>query len=161
MLRNFDLFGNPISDEPPKRGRPEHKPDPEIESNIRDLIAIGMTKEQIAEEVGLSVPTLNKHYLGSGNLSEVREDAVKAARARAFIQLQKQADEGNVTALKEVLRRLDVEQTALDAERVRATKPTHSPPVGKKAQQNQDATEAADGDDGSAAFLPNYRGVIN
>jgi hypothetical protein len=44
------------------RGRPEHEPSEENREKVRVLKAGGMSDAAIAEAIGISVPTLTKHY---------------------------------------------------------------------------------------------------
>ncbi len=63
MDRDFDLFGNPLVRTDTKLGRPEHEPTEENIIFIMVLLAGGMTQKEVADTLGLSVPTLRKHYL--------------------------------------------------------------------------------------------------
>lgn len=60
---NLDLFGVPIDPHFGCKGRPRHKPTDETRRIINDLQASGATLPVIASAVGLSIPTLYRHYL--------------------------------------------------------------------------------------------------
>ena len=56
-----------------------------------------MKNQQIARELGISIPTLRKHYFSNGKINArlAREMAIAEMRAR-----NKAADEGNVSAMR-------------------------------------------------------------
>lgn len=45
-----------------KAGRPAHQPTDEQRRLVRSLAGFGIPQEDIAREIGISVPTLMKHY---------------------------------------------------------------------------------------------------
>ncbi|MFW5655800.1 MAG: hypothetical protein ACOCYW_09200 [Roseicyclus sp.] len=144
----FDLLGHPIPEARGKPGRTGHVPTPEIASQIRTLLVAGLNLDRIAVEVGLSVPTIRKHYFANGRINRrhAREMALAEARAKNLLQLQAAADDGNVSAMKEIrkivegeaLKILDDDASARNAGRgARAVQPP-----GKKALAREAALEA-------------------
>jgi len=61
-----------------------------------------MKNPQIARELGISVPTLRKHYFQSGKINAklAREMAIAEMRARNILRLDAQADKGSVSAMR-------------------------------------------------------------
>ncbi len=102
MDRKFDLLGDPIPDGRGEPGRTGHIPTVENARKIRALLVAGMKNQQIARELGISVPTLRKHYFQSGKINArlAREMAIAEMRARNILRLDKEADKGNVSAMR-------------------------------------------------------------
>lgn len=146
----FDLLGHPIPDGRGEPGRTGHIPTPEIASKIRTLLVSGLNLERIAPEVGISVPTLRKHYFASGRIKakQARAMALAEARAKNLLQLQMAADTGNVSAMKAIEKILDRETARLLDDEV--TRPEREPAPGKK-QIARNAARAAE--DELALFL--------
>ena len=100
----FDLFGDPISRNHGKRGRPEHVPCKENVNKIMLLLAQGWTNERIAGALGITPPTLRRHYFSVLKTREVARDRVESI---GLLTLWNLGREGNVTAMKEFFRRHD------------------------------------------------------
>lgn len=102
MDRKFDLLGDPIPEGRGAPGRTGHVPTAENARKIRALLVAGMKNQQIARELGISVPTLRKHYFQSGKINArlAREMAIAEMRARNILRLDKEADKGNVSAMR-------------------------------------------------------------
>lgn len=60
---NFDLFGEPIDPHHGCKGRPRHKPTEKNRLIIKGLQDDGATLPVIAAAIGVSIPTLYRHYL--------------------------------------------------------------------------------------------------
>jgi hypothetical protein len=56
-----DLFGAPIGRKR-GRGRPRHTPTRRTNAIVWNLQQLGATQEDIARAVGVTVPTLRRHY---------------------------------------------------------------------------------------------------
>lgn len=143
----FDLLGHPIPDSRGQPGRTGHVPTPEIASKVRTLLVAGLPLDRIALEVGLSVPTLRKHYFANGkvNRRHAREMALAEAKARNMLQLQEQADAGNVSALKEIRKIVEREQLLALDDRVagkETRKRSQAAPKGKKQVAREQALAA-------------------
>lgn len=111
MEQDFDLFGNPYHSAARSPGRPEHEPSQENIINIMVLLSQGMTNKEIAKIVGISVPTLRKHYLHLTKQRDVMLQRLKAKLRTAQIQ---QGLAGNAAALSAAIKMLD----SVSAERV-------------------------------------------
>jgi hypothetical protein len=61
MNNAVDLFGVPVT-EPRGRGRPPHVPSAASRRHAADLHAEGLAQPEIAKAMGLTVPTLIRHY---------------------------------------------------------------------------------------------------
>lgn len=142
MSYDFDLFGNPVDAAGRKAGRPEHEPTQEMIINIMVLLAAGMTNKEVAQTVGISVPTLRKHYFHLTRNRDVLLNRLQAKLRTAQIQ---QGLAGNAAALAGALRTLDT----VNAERVSRTlseKTANQPAsrsgyVSKKEQRIETARE--------------------
>ena len=120
-------------------------------NRIRLLVVAKWTAAQIADEIGISVPTLNKHYFRNKSIKHARAVSIAEAKGRILLQLNKAADDGNVAAQKELLKLVEREELALLSGLLpmRKAKPAK---LGKKQQALKDASDMA----GSSSFLPDY-----
>ncbi len=76
------------------QGRPAHEPTPESREQVEILVASGMRAWQIAAAIGITEPTLNRHYA-----DELQHG--RARRTAAMVIAQYRAgQEGNVSAQK-------------------------------------------------------------
>ena len=115
---------------PSRAGRPEHVPTTEARERVEIWVASGMTGRQIAIALGISEPTLLKHYeveLSQGGARKVAEMKERLFRAGM---------DGNVAAMKAFLAtfRLDVPDPA-------GMEPAPAPRLGKKEQALADARQ--------------------
>ncbi len=145
-VRNFDLLGDPIPEGRGEPGRTGHIATAENVSKVRVLVLAGLSKVRVAAELGITVPTLNKHYFASGKISlrHAQAMALAEARGRNMLQLEKQAAAGNVSAIKEVGKRLD--RIAVDLKVATVTAPVRQRqrPLGKKEADMAAAMRAED-----------------
>ena len=123
-----DLFGDPIVTRREGPGRPEHVWSAENSHKINLLFALGHDVKQAAAAIGITVPTLRKHYF-----SEVDRRRVAKLRLKASLLMRLNGD-GSVAAIKELFKRIDKVELAQLATDVagrgkRADKPKT---VGKK-----------------------------
>ena len=100
----FDLLGDPIPPNHGKRGRPQHVPTTENGNKIMLLMAQGWTDIRIAAALGITVPTLKRHYF---SLLRKRDAARDRVEAIGLLTLWNLGREGNVAAMKEYFRRHD------------------------------------------------------
>ncbi|XUU60652.1 hypothetical protein ACRAQ6_14000 [Erythrobacter sp. HA6-11] len=141
-----DLFGNPITLPKAGRGRPEHVWT--LENSNRVLLAFvrGLSHAETAKLIGVDAKTLRKHYS--------RECALKATarmrmEQRQLERLNAQAEQGNVTAERELSRRIEVLRMRDASEKFgkrEAAKPK-TEKLGKKEQRKRDALLAGAGDE--------------
>lgn len=144
MAVKFDLLGDPIPEGRGKAGRTGHVATKENASKIRVLLLAGMAVGEIAKHLGLSAPTLRKHYFQSGKVNArlAQEMALSETRAKNMLLLQKEADKGNVSAIKEMNRITDkIERDMIERDMSRTPK-TES--IGVKAKRVIDAKSAED-----------------
>ncbi len=101
---DFDLFGDPIPAGHSGRGRPPHVPTVESRQKCVLLAAIGRNPDEIAAALSITAKTLRKHYS-----RELREhDAARLkVEGKLLVGLVREVDKGNVSANKELAKRLD------------------------------------------------------
>ncbi len=120
-------------------GRPEFAPTDEDREKVRVLKAGGMTNEAIAEVIGVSEPTLRKHF------SYELDIATAKVRADLLMARYRAAMGGNVQAQNKM-----IEQVSANAaqRKIAAEKEEKKPKLGKKEEQKL-AAENVEG-----AFAP-------
>lgn len=138
-ILDHDLFGDPIQPGKEGRGRPEHSWSRENSNKVLLAFARGLSVKQAATAIGVSVPTLRKHYS-----SEVgkRTDARLRMEMTQLARLNSAATAGNVAAEKELFKRLDKAALAELAGRVADrgnARPVPKPKLGKKAAAQEAA----------------------
>lgn len=136
-----DLFGDPIIPRREGRGRPEHVWHIENSNKVLLAFARGLTVKQAAVAIGVSVPTLRKHY--SSELAQ-REAAAIRFEMVQLNRLNEGARAGSVAAEKELARRMDrarLEELSDRVSRQARAPMASSARVGKKEQAQQDAAD--------------------
>lgn len=106
-------------------GRPAHSPTQKDRETVKALSAMGNSTVDIAEFIGITGPTLRKHYQ-----MELHQGRVQGKIANGR-RLQEAAQKGNVTAM-----------IWLDKTRYGVRE---GEDMGKKAQQHEDARTAHEG----------------
>lgn len=144
MARDFDLLGHPIPDNHGEVGRTGHVVTPENVNKVRSLVIAGWTARAIAEEIGVTGPTLTKHYLNSRPVREAKRRALSEAKATVLVQLSAAAAKGNVTAIKEMHRIVEKEELAIVGRELSSPKKKSGPKLGKKEQREFDAAQPDD-----------------
>lgn len=130
-------------------GRPEFKPTAAHRRKVEELVSCGVSQEDCARAIGISKPTLVKHF--------EEELACGAAKKRAEVigLLYKSAKKGNVSAQR-TLEGMTRAVAAEEAVRSRAGKgqgrPAAPAPKPGKKEMQQAAAEAIAG--GSGKFAP-------
>ena len=99
MTAIFDLFGNPYVEKPSKRGRPPHEVTLKTRNRVSMLVALGWTNPRVAAALGVTLPTLHKHYFYELRQREVARDRLDMRRLELAWEL---AESGNVGAFKEI-----------------------------------------------------------
>lgn len=140
-----------------QRGRPKFRPTDEQRDQVEILVSGGMTHEDIATAIGISKPTLEKHFR-----DELAHGGPKK-RAEVLGMLYAAARKGNVTAQKKLHEITGVQAAAAEWEA--ATGPSAAPKsapsgkLGKKEQARIAAATAGEGsewgDDLNPSRLPN------
>lgn len=111
-------------------GRPEYEPTQTDREQVSQMLYVGMTRQEIASVLGISVPTLRKNFR-----NELKAGA-SLKRSQVVAGLFKLGNQGNVQALK----KLEEMGRLADAA---AGKAAAEPPQGKKARQNARASAIA------------------
>ena len=136
----FDLYGMPVRQRRDGRGRPEHVWSQENSNKVNLLFATGLDVADVALALGVSQPTLRKHYF-----SEVsgRRSAILRMTALQLERLNREAAAGNVAAEKALTGMLERERLKVQGDRMAARdnrdKPKAIRPLGKKEQAQLDA----------------------
>lgn len=145
---SFDLLGDPIPENWGKRGRPPHIPTQENRSKVRLLLGLGWTKQRIARALRITQDTLRKHYFVELRQRDEARDALKAAH---LMMLYRAADAGNVGAMKELGRIIEMDDLARMPQRPRRGEPKPER-LGKKAEAER-AAQSAHEDSGWGPLL--------
>lgn len=159
MAENLDLLGWPIP-EARDAGRPEHVPTEENRNKIMMLLVFKKTNAEIAKAVGLSVPTLRKHYLqelSQRRIARLQLDATRWAALYAKVVA------GDVSANKELGKVLESHDRAelaanfgADTHQRRGQEP-RQPKRGKKEQAQIEAENAGADSEWGDDLLPGTR----
>lgn len=136
-----DLFGDAVTLPSGRRGRPAHRWSKEAADRVILGCAMGYTPSEIAEGLGVSLPTLRKYYF-----SELKMRDMHRTRSELWMaqRLAEQANQGNVGALKELRRTFEVRDRILAERKLRNE--TTEEPIGKKEEARRAANAAADSD---------------
>ncbi len=133
-----DLFGDPILPRQEGRGRPEHRWSLEFSNRVLLAFARGLSVKQAAMSIGVSVPTLRKHYfseVAKRDAAQLRMEMLQLAR------LNDLAAGGNVSAEKELLKQLDRMRQRDKVQSLAPAPETRQRKLGKKEVQVQKAQE--------------------
>jgi transcriptional regulator with XRE-family HTH domain len=131
-----DLLGDPLRALPDRRGRRKLKFTTEVYDKVEVLRASGMTQEEIAKAIGITVPTLRKYFFQELQDGEVR------TRADIIAAMAEKALKGSVPAARLVLGLLDQGKAAVPIGTPKAPRPEK---LGKKEQLNLDAQTGEEG----------------
>lgn len=148
-ISETDLFGEPVVERSEGRGRPGHRRTRESSNKVLLMFALGRSEKQAATAIGVSVPTLRKHYFSE---CQKRREAALKLEATQLERLNKRAADGNVTAEKELFKQVDRlrmrdQGVAFTGAPAKAKK---TPKLGKKEERQIAAREGArDGEWGS------------
>lgn len=153
MSENLGLFGWPVQEPREKAGRPEHVPTEQNVNKIMMLLAFGYKNHEIAAAVGLSQPTMRKHYLQA--LSQ-RRIASLVLRAKHFEAVYTKAIvEKDSSMLKELGKLLDKHDLAEVASKFgEASGKAARQKLGKKEVAQLQAETAGEGSDWGDDLLP-------
>jgi len=113
----FDLLGDPVRYDVPKRGRPQHEPTDEKRRLVIQLASFDWSDERIAMALGVDPKTLRKHY--SRQLA-AKEEARARVEAKLLNALWGEIEKGNVSAIDRYFKRLDQHELGKLSERVAA-----------------------------------------
>lgn len=133
-----DLFGNPSLPLRERRGRPSFANTVENQIFVENRAADGWTQEMIAEDMGIDVDTVRKHFS-----AQLRNGLLKLKGEMLDI-LRKKARTGHTASINLLLKRTD--QTAPRAAKPKESKATGAKTVsGKKEARVEAAQETPTG----------------
>jgi len=145
MARDFDLLGDPIPDGFGKRGRPPHVPNDEKRKLVMMLQALDWGQPEIADALGITEPTLKKHYFRE---LRTRTSARRKVEAVALLSLLNQVEAGNVGAIKALDKKFEAHDLSKLAEAIKnrgRPQPEQSEPKKGKKELQQEAASAVSG----------------
>lgn len=140
-ISEVDLFGDPVVTREEGRGRPEHRWTLENSNRVLLAFAAGYSVKEAATSIGVSVPTLRKHYF-----SEVakRDSAALRMEMLQLARLNQSAGSGKTAAEKELFKRLEKGRLRALSQSVASQEPAAQRPQqpARKGKKEQ-AIEAA------------------
>lgn len=144
MAENLDLLGDPIPANWGGRGRPEHIPTTRNRNKVMVLLALGWSVEKIAASIGITRPTLKKHYFRE---LKVRDEARARLEGELVVGMAAKALAGDVPAYREVRKAIE-KADLVEADQV--YRPTGRaaakvPKLGKKEERQAAAVEVGEG----------------
>jgi len=138
--RVTDLFGNPVRPNKGQRGRPSLEITQEDRDHVEAALVKGYTNQRICEVIGISLPSLKRHFRASltkrDNARARLELALFSSMARAAIEGQKPAA---ATKVLEMMRRDELIEAERRLSEDRKSKPENE---GKKQQVARLAMDA-------------------
>jgi hypothetical protein len=137
-ILGFDLFGDPVLPRREGPGRPEVVWSRHGSDLVLLGFARGLTIKECAEVVGLSQPTFRKVYFSECGK---RRSARLKVEMLQLTRLNDQAAQGNVSAERELARRLDQLRMRDHAALQASAPPAKEPKIGKKAEAERAARE--------------------
>ncbi|KZL04552.1 hypothetical protein PsAD2_04635 [Pseudovibrio axinellae] len=141
----LDLLGDPIPEGHGRRGRPPHMVSDEKRRLVIQLLAFGKTQDEIAAALGITAPTLRKNYFRQ---LKVKDDARARVEAKLLGKLMDLAEDGKVSAIREIFSRLESSDRAKLAEAIanrgKSVPAASQKALGKKEKRKQ-AAETYDG----------------
>ncbi|KHQ51243.1 hypothetical protein [Mameliella alba] len=135
-----DLFGELTVMPSGRRGRPAHQRSQSAANRVILGCAVGLSVEEIAKGLGVSEPTLRKHYFSELKMRDMHRTRLDLARLET---LATQALAGNVGAdrqLQKMVEQFDRRRQAREIEGKPAAAPAEK--LGKKAAARKAAETA-------------------
>ena len=156
--RERDLFGNPVRARKGQRGRPPLEITPEDRDMVEAALVRGWSNERIARAVGVSVPSLKRHFRAA---LQRRDQARERMELAAFATLAREAIEGRsmsaMKQLREVLARDAMTRKQAEFERQQQEAAARGigteGKLGKKEAAHRAAIEAMEDGDGWGDLL--------
>lgn len=130
-----DMFGNPIEEPKDRRGRPGFEVTEKKRIKVKGLSAMGHGQSFIAKAIGCCEKTLRNYFI-----LELEEGAALVTGDVFYKLYERGVTEGNVTALGKLAVLLSPRD--LENEGGEKDKPAKPPKLGKKQQDELDATTA-------------------
>jgi hypothetical protein len=131
----LDLFGDPVPQSRDRAGRPPHVRTQENSNKINLLFATGHDLKDAARAIGITLPTLRKHYFPEVEKWQVAQLRLKA---KLLVKLDAEAEGGSVPAAKELFKQIERGALVKLADKV-ANRGKAEPKLGKKELQRQAA----------------------
>jgi len=153
MAENLSLFGWPVVEPREKAGRPEHEATAENRNKVMMMLAFKMTNAEIGKALGVSQPTLRKHYLQE--LGQRRAALLQLKATRWSVLYQKAIVEQDTSAIKELGREIDKHDLVELSAAFGRAKPEKKQRLGKKEQAQVDAQAVGQDSDWGEDLLPN------
>lgn len=140
MADIFDLFGDPVPANWGGRGRPQHIATVEYRNKVKLLLAFGWSNGRIACALGITEPTLRKHYFSELKFRGEQRDRMDASLA---MRLWKEVEGGSVSAMKEFRKLVEVNDR-MEIERSMGSQPAadKTQAAGKKDLDRRRAIDA-------------------
>lgn len=131
MDQIFDMFGDLVSANYGRRGRPQHVATQENRNKVNMLLAFGWNNERIAKALSITPPTLRKNYFRE---LKFRDEARDRLDARLAVLLWSQVESGNVAAMKEFRKLVEHNDLMLYGQKIAPEQKAKEPKLGKKEQ---------------------------
>ncbi|MED5546116.1 MAG: hypothetical protein VYD90_12775 [Pseudomonadota bacterium] len=145
----FDLLGHPVPANKGAKARPQHAPSAENLEKIIILLGMGRSEADCAAAIGLSVPTMKKHYFSHAEVRKAKRHAGLVLEAELLARLNEQSLAGKTSATEKLLKRLDKARLGpVPTAQTRASKRK-----GVKEERRDAAYDAGRGDDGWGPLL--------
>lgn len=148
-----DLFGDLTTLPSGRRGRPAHRWSKSNADRVILGLALGYSDAEIASGLGVSPPTLRKHYFSELKRREMQRARFDLWRLHKLAEL---SNDGNVSALKELNKITDRRDREAIDRKVREQNDAN-PKRGKKEEAQKRAEQAAK----TSSFLPKYGSRVN
>lgn len=103
----FDLLGQAVPANKGCKARPQHAPTAENLEKAVVLYGLGRKDADVAAALGISIPTLKRHYFSSPDLQAARRNAAMMLEGELVQRLMEQSKAGKVAATEKLLKRLD------------------------------------------------------
>lgn len=152
----FDLLGHPVSANKGEKARPQHAPSTENLEKIILLLGMGRSEADCAAAIGLSVPTMKKHYFSHPEVRLAKRHAALVVEGELLRRLNEQSLAGKTAATEKLLKRLDKAQ--LGPVPVKPTKVKKR--KGVKEERREAAYDAGLSDDGWGPLLHGDSGAL-
>jgi hypothetical protein len=136
---DIDLLGDPVPPGRGKRGRTGHIPTVENRRKVMVLAAFDRCEADIAAAVGISEPTLRKHYFRE---LAARREARARLDAKLIMALLAKVEKGDTGAIDKFFKRLDRHDLITGrvmAPPTKSARPAQPARKGKKEQLADDA----------------------
>lgn len=140
MSNDFDLFGNPVRAGGRGRGRPAFQVTPEKVNKVRLGLALGWSKDRIANALACSIKTIERYFSPELRERDMARDQLDLHRVE---QAMAAAQTGNVGAMR-LLDTLIEKNDRMDASRRFAGSERPAPPTEPRVGKKEAAQKAAE-----------------